>query len=105
MRAGLMRHRIELQSSQEIRDPSGQGIPEGTTYATGWAELRPISGREMIAGRMEQAEQSVLWHIRYRSDVTVKHRVLFGARIFDINAVLDVGGRRRELDLVCTEQL
>lgn len=49
------------------------------------------------------AEVSVNVKIRYRDDVTSRHRVIFGDRTLEIVSVLRPDNRKTELNLLCVE--
>ena len=105
MRAGEMRHRVAIQSRQDIRDAAGQPRPIWSTLATVWASYEPLSGRETIQARIAMSEATCRWRIRYYPGLTPRHRVMWGARVFDINSVADVDGRHDEMELLCTEKV
>lgn len=101
MRAGRIRHRITIQQATEIRDALGGVTQTWTDLRTVWAAVEPARGSERFA--LAQAKAGVDSKIVLRGpvakDVTPKMRILFGARIFDIEAVIDVDSRNivREL--------
>ena len=47
MRIGTLRHRVELQEPVENQDGYGEAERTYTTYATVWASVEPLSGREL----------------------------------------------------------
>jgi len=101
--AGALRHRVSLQQSTLTADGGGGATLAWTTVATVWAAIQPLKGRERQ--RAEQIE-SPLTHrvtIRHRDGVTAAMRVLFGARVFNIRAVINPDERDRRLDLLCEE--
>jgi SPP1 family predicted phage head-tail adaptor len=66
--------------------------------------VQPISGEErveadVLTGRLTHA----VW-LRYRNGVTPAMRFLFGDRILEIRAVIEVDGRRRRLKCLCLER-
>ena len=110
MRAGRLRHRIELQADTATTDDAdsfGEVEPSWETYAEVYADVRPLVGTERYAAQQVQASVSHEIRIRFRADVLDTHRVRWvcrgTARLFDINAVLNVEERDRELLLLCTE--
>lgn len=102
--AGVLRHQVYLQSKAETgKSASGQPTYTWTTYATVMAKIMPRRAEEAFAGdQLEETVTHYVW-IRYRSGVTHKHRVLFGARIFDIKGVKNPGEANQALVLECTE--
>ncbi|MCV5390409.1 phage head closure protein, partial [Escherichia coli] len=49
MRPGGLRQRVTIQNFTTSRTPSGGVIQEWYDVATVWAEVKGISGRELIA--------------------------------------------------------
>jgi len=101
--AGALRHRVTLQTPQETADGGGGASVAWTDLAVVWAAIEPLRGSERPrAGQIE----SPLTHrvvIRHRDDVTPRLRIKFGARLFNIRAVIDPGERRCHLELLCEE--
>lgn len=95
--------RVTLQAATESRDLVGGLVETWAAYATVWAAVRNASGRELWY-RQQMAATSV-WSIdiRYRGDVTTKHRVVYDDRTFEIRAVVDPDVSRRYLTLACDE--
>ncbi len=95
--------RIELQAVTTSKDEVGGLVETWTTFATVWAQVRQASGRE--AWYRQQMNASGAWTIgiRWRRDLTTKHRVRYDGRTFEIRAVTDENQRRRHLMLACDE--
>jgi len=103
MNAGDLRDTIELQSvTGETRDAYGASTPTWTTYATVWAEIKPLSARQMDIGRTYSDSVSHAIRIRYRDGVSPTHRAKFGSRVFAINGAVETE-RRVEITLFATE--
>lgn len=75
MRAGKMRHRVTIRTFTTSRSPSGQVIEQWEDGATIWAEVKGISGREIIASGREIAESTVRVWMRYRADITAANKL------------------------------
>lgn len=100
MRAGELRHRIELQAHTQETDAYGTPLPAAwTTVARVWADVRHLSGSESIRAGADTSLVKASCRIRWRDDVTAAHRVLYGGKVYDIEAVLP-GGDRVYVDLV-----
>lgn len=73
------------------------------------AEVRgdyvPQPGRETLRAEQVTAEPRALFVIRYRDWVTEHHRIEIRGMMHAIHSVVDVGGRRRYLELVLTKKL
>ena len=99
------RDRIAVQANHPTRDTDGAEIDNWTTQVEAWASIEPLIGREYWGALSTQAELSHKIRMRYRAGIAPAMRILFGARVFDILSVKDVGERRRELVLMCSESL
>jgi SPP1 family predicted phage head-tail adaptor len=103
MRAGRLRHRIEIQRATVTRDAMGGEIKAWQTTAIRWANVVPLAGREYFAGQAGDATVSHRIELRYLPGIVPSMRVKTGDRVLDIEAVLDIEGRHRELHLMATE--
>lgn len=103
MRAGALRHRVTFQAP--TRGQSGTGAPTTTyvTVATAWASVEPIKGREFLAGQTVQSETTDRVRCRYRAGLNTATRITYGNRTLDIVALIDIGERHRELEIMCKE--
>ena len=104
-RAGQLRHRITLQSVSTTPDSSGDRVEAFATFATVWARVEPLTGREQFIAQQIQSETNYRVEIRYRAGVVATMRVLFGGRTFEVVSVLNVGERNSDLHLMCRELL
>jgi SPP1 family predicted phage head-tail adaptor len=58
-----------------LTDPSGQVIQEWEDGETIWAEVKGISGRELVASGAEVAEATIRVWVRFRRDITAANRL------------------------------
>jgi len=81
--------RVALQSASKTQDTFGHSTPTWSTYATVWAGLEPLTGRELIEAQRLDAEISHKITIRYTTEFapTAKHRLTLGARVFNFTSV------------------
>lgn len=103
IRSTDLRHSIALQSATSVTDPDGHPSRTWSTYATVYARIWTLQGREQVLAQQNQTVLSHDFTIHYRSDVTASHRLMFGSRVFDIEYVINVGEMNRWLTLRCTE--
>jgi SPP1 family predicted phage head-tail adaptor len=106
MRAGRLRHYVELQRVSVAADSHGDQSKTWSTIATAWAQVLEMTMRERQSASQTLADADVRVLMRGRSDLrlTPKDRVKFGDRIFDIRGVVDMGGKGIEWQLLCTER-
>lgn len=95
-RIGGLDRRIELQHRSLSRDPQGQQIESYATYATVWARRRDLSTREWFLAQQVNAEATVEFSIRYRTDVLITDRVVADAMNYNIRQIADHADARRE---------
>lgn len=102
---GDLRHRLALQAPLETADGGGGVMRSWGLVAELWGAVRPISGNETVeADGLKGRVSHEIW-IRYRTGVAPEMRFAFGARVFEIRAVLDVGERHRFLRCLAEERL
>jgi len=105
MRAGPLRHKVILQEKSVTgRDAKGGEVIDWVEFSTVRANVVPLRGREYVAIRQAQAELQVRIEMRFLSGVTSAMRAVHGTAIYNIADVIDVGGRRRNLELMCTAE-
>ncbi len=106
MRAGALRHRVQLQSRQAGLDELGQPLDGWQTQATVWASVEDLRGREFFeAQQADMNEVSTRIVMRYRTDVAPEQRLAHDGRSFNVVGILDPDGRRRRLEVMCEEIL
>lgn len=104
MNPGDLRHRITLQSEREIVDEYNTPIVGWEDYATVWAAIEPLRGREYLEAKNVTPELTVRIRIRYKEGIDHGMRVKYGTRIFNIQSPpIDVEGRHQEMHLMCSE--
>lgn len=103
MRAGQLRHRVAVQKAVETQSSSGEITVEWQILNWTWAAIMPLEGREFDAANQVKSESSHEIRLRYDSSLTSEHRILYGTRVFEINAVLNVDERDREMRLLARE--
>lgn len=104
MRASELREVIVIEEAAETRSSSGQVIRTWATYATTRAAVEPLRGEEFFAARQMQSATTVKMRIRHISGLNPKMRVLHDGRYYEIEGIIDLGNRRRELQLMCKER-
>lgn len=103
MQIGKLRHYVDLQSSDDVPNEFGEIEKTWSTFASVWASIEPLSGRELLQYQQLNAELSHRIVIRYNSSITPKCRIVYDARIFDINVIKNPDERNIFLELLCKE--
>jgi SPP1 family predicted phage head-tail adaptor len=105
MRAGYLRHQITIEAPEETQTADGSFAVTWRTFATSWASIDPLLGKEYFAAAREQADISHKIRMRFVSGLNHRMRILFGTRIFEIESVINLGERNRELVIMCRESV
>ena len=110
MRAGTLRRRLVIQSRSTSQDTAGEAVATWTTVATVWADIAPISGRELVTAQAISAEISHQITLRYQAALAntkamAGMRAVYGGRNFNIHAVMNEDERNRMLTLLASEGL
>lgn len=104
MQAGQLRHRITIQQ-RTASVAHGEQSTSWTDFVSAWAAVQPLTGTEALVGRQENAAVSHRVVVRYQPGITPSMRVSFNGRLFDIQSVINIDERNRELHLMCLEQV
>jgi SPP1 family predicted phage head-tail adaptor len=105
MRAGWLKHRITIQMPATEQSASGEVTPGWSDFLSAWASIEPLRGREYMEGRQAQASVDHRIRMRYRDGITPDMQVVFGSRTFQIVSVINVIEGKRELNLMCRENV
>jgi len=103
MHIGDLRRRITIQQQSSIQDSYGEPVNTWTDIATVWASVNPINGREFFAGMQVKSEITTRITIRYLSTVKSSMRAIYRDITYDIQSVIDLNERHREMELMCRE--
>lgn len=101
MRAGRLNRRIVIQQRLATENELGERVSGWRTVDTVWANIINKSGLETVRNEMDMSIVSASIRIRYRTDINAGMRVLSGATVYDIQAVLLDGTGKQYVDLVC----
>ena len=104
MNIGALRHRIEIQAhSGTTQNSFGEPVENWTRLLDADASVQPLRGLERYASQQTQSTADTKVTMRYRSGIDTQKRVKFGARIFDIESVINIDERNQTLELLCKE--
>ena len=89
-----MRKRVNIQKYTKTRGAEGGYIDTWATEKEVWANISPISGQERVDADQVKALRTHTVTMRfYAAGISANDRILFGARIFHIVSVVNVGER------------
>lgn len=109
MRAGWLRHTIQIQQGTTSADGGGGGAVTFATITSGErkASITPVSSDEVFAEGQLQERVTHKITTRWLSGVTSGMRVRKkdDGRVFDIKSVINPSERREDLILRCVERM
>lgn len=99
-----------MQSLDSDLTPSltGEPIKTYTEYATVWAAIRTLTGRERNAAQQVQATLSHEITVRYSSDTSgakPTDRIVYDTRTFDVKDVRNIDEANIEIRMLCVESV
>lgn len=85
LNAGRLRHRVDIQSKQQVQDPVTGEMT--ASWVTVWpkvpAAVEPLSAREFIAAQATQSQVVARITIRYRDGLDASMRILHKGKIYN----------------------
>jgi SPP1 family predicted phage head-tail adaptor len=100
---GERRCPVVVEANSPTTNDLGETIDAWTEVGGAWAKIENQAGRELYLSRQVQPDATAIIKIPYYHGLTTKHRIKYGDRIFDIQAVNNVEERNREHWLTCRE--
>jgi len=93
MQSGQLRQRLLVQTKVETRDADGNVTITYADLATVWGQVAPLSGSKTVSRDRVEATTVFRIRMRYFAGLTASHRILFGTRVFQINALQNLEER------------
>ena len=105
MRTASLRHKVRFQElgtdTDDFGEPSSEWEDIEQPYQ--YVQIIPLNGSEKYQSKHLNAEVNHKIRMRYRAGLNSSMRVVYGERIFEIDAVLNVYERDRELHIMVVE--
>lgn len=95
--------KIDIQGVQYVTGKYGNHKKETVTIATVWAYFRQLSGNE-IYRVTTQTEETVMFRINYRSDISTDNIIKYKGTLYNITRVDVYEGYKNDLTLYCKKQ-
>lgn len=102
MRPGSLDRRITIERAGESsRDAMNAPVVTWSTLATRWAQVKPLRSVERFAAHEVAGGAVTTFIIRYLSGLTIKERVVYAGKTYDITDVREIGRKEgQEIDAV-----
>jgi SPP1 family predicted phage head-tail adaptor len=105
IRAGELRHRIQIVKPSLAQDTAGGWqIDKNNLFATVWASVEALTGRELYSAQQKVSEVTHKITIRWLAGVKSKMNIWFDNRQFQIENVQNPDERHKKLELLCIER-
>lgn len=103
MNIGKLRHRIIIQEPVETKGTMAGTSKEWNDFHICWADVRELSGRELL--RDDQVVSGVVARcfIRYKANIDASMRVVHGDKVYQIESVINKDGKNAMLELLLYE--
>lgn len=101
MRAGWLRHRVEIQEKTVTRDAYGEEDFTWETVDTIWASVEPARGRDLMQQQTEQVLYDTIVRMRYGTTVTPENRLVYSGQYYDVRSVISIMEKNKELEAQC----
>lgn len=110
LRGGTLTRTIQIQSRSATKDSFGGQSMTWTTIKTVYAAIEALSGTEKMAAQSFSTDVSHKVTVRYDAifadpKQVATFRILYGTRIFNIQAALNVDEANRVIELLASEGL
>lgn len=102
MNIGRLRERVTIQSNVSVSDGAGGQTLTWTDLSTVWARVEPLQGKEVVQASQIQGPFTHRIWLRYRTDVGLAMRVLWGLKYMNVRAVVQ-SEKRAFTQLLCEE--
>jgi len=93
MEAGTLDRRIIIQRAQITTDASGGEVETWLPHLAVWASVEPILDGERWRAAEIAAHVTTRFVIRWGAGVTVEDQVVYEGRVYDIEAIKEIGRR------------
>lgn len=102
--AGDLTDRITIEQPTESRNSVGEAILTWSTFATVWADVQTMSGREAERHGMTAGINSYRVTIRYLPGLQSSMRIIHNSRTLEIGQVNEKE-RKWHQELLCSEKV
>lgn len=99
IRAGRLDRKIIIERATETISSMGHPSKTWSTHKERRAEVVPVSGAEAMKFEREVSSEILKFTIRYLGDLTVKDRIYYDSKYWDVEYFREIG-RREGLEII-----
>jgi SPP1 family predicted phage head-tail adaptor len=105
VRIGRKTQRITFERrSEAANELYGDTFDEvWSTYISAWASVAPVKGREFTGQDRTQSQITHRFYVRYTGQTALlgtNDRIVWRNNVYDIQSIIDIDGRRREIEIM-----
>lgn len=104
MRAGEFRHRIYIEQPVLTQSASGEMTPNWVPFATVWAKIKPLHGREALVANQPLAALDTQIGIRWSpflDQISESWRIKHNLVVYEIKSIAHIDLAQREIEMQC----
>ena len=105
IRAGSMRHVLDIEQSVLDTTPEGEEIQIWSKLSSARASINPINGTESFLTDQLRNEVSHKIGMRYKKLLPTNNRLIFEGRIFEIIAILNFQEKKSNILILVNEKV
>ena len=103
MGIGKMRCRITFQTIATVINENGFETKQPQVFATVWAEVSNLHGREYYQAQAVQAENTVKFTIRYLPGLDASMQIFFQGKAYNITSIDNIKFRNKYIEIKALE--
>ena len=103
MKAGKLRHRVTIKTPLREDNRVGEPIITYVGSETRWASIRTLTEKEVVNSAQVQRLSTHELKLRYTDQIKTDCRLVYKSRVFEIDSIINVDERNRELLVMCHE--
>jgi len=103
MRAGSLDKKVIIEKQSEGSDDFGEVTNTWESYASTYVSILPLRGREYFSSKGVKSEVSHKIELRYMDGIDSSMRIVYGARVFEIESVINIREKNKTLEIMATE--
>lgn len=104
MKIGKLRHKASIEAYTEAVNSFGEAIKTWVKVSDIWCSIKPLNGNEKYVSAEKHATATHQCITRFIDGIDPKMRVVYGTRIFEITAPMNVNEESKMLQLILEEQ-
>ena len=99
--SGKLFHEVTIQSRGDTRNAMGESIASWSTYANTYAEIKDLSGNELVQAAQINSKITTRFIVRWDSGIRATMRIVHKSRNYNIISVQNELERDEKMILLC----